>query len=464
MQADLLDVVIGVVFVWFLLSVMLSAVNEAFTLTTHLRAKHLWLGIGRVLDPQKGKLPRKFLDAAVRLPLRGDHDVRPRAVDDAASAGAGTRRKRVGLWFSERPNRNATGDWAALRERTQELYEHIAPQVVEIAQPGRLSKITHIASEAVSDAVVSLANKVHPRDLLEEARAAGWSTARVNALKRALDSIDDGKALEGDEVLALKFSSPTNAASPEDLGALYVAARSRFTARDVADVLNANPALADAIHRAAAAVLPAEQMKAMKHAIDAHFDREMDQISKFYRRQSRKILALFATIAVLLLQANAVGLALDLWHDAKLRASVASAAIGAAAESSVRTAVATANCGAATTTSTTNKVGTPSPSTTTTSPLDKARNELRCAGDIVGKASQFHVGWGGSDFKNAHGAKGKQAKAETADIWPYLVRDWGWIGRPITALALLFGAQFWFDILRRLVGLRKSAGSSDAKS
>lgn len=461
MQADLLDVVIGVVFVWFLLSVMLSAVNEAFTLSTHLRAKHLWLGIGRMLDPTKSTLPRKFFDAAVRLPFRGDRDIRPKALDDGASTGAAAPRQGSKLWFSDRPNRKTTGDWAALRERTQELYEHLAPQLVEIAQPSRLSKVTHIASDAVSDAIVSLASNVHPGDLIEEARATGWSTTRVNALESALKSANAGQALELDAALNLVRSQVENAETDEDLRALYVATRARFTARDVADVLKGNPALVEAIHRAAAAVMPAEQMKAMKQTVDAHFDREMDQISKFYRRQSRKILAVFATIAVLLLQANAVGLALDLWHDAKLRASVASAAVGAAAEASVRAALTTANCGAPTTPS---KPGTPSLSTTTTSPLERARSELRCAGDLVGKASQFHVGWGGSDFKDAHGAKGEEAKPEIADIWPYLFRDWGWIGRPITALALLFGAQFWFDILRRLVGLRKSVGSSDAKA
>jgi len=43
-----------------------------------------------------------------------------------------------------------------------------------------------------------------------------------------------------------------------------------------------------------------------------------------------------------------------------------------------------------------------------------------------------------------------------ADIWDYEFHDYGWLGRGITLVALLFGAQFWFDVLRRLVGIRKS--------
>ena len=68
MNSDVLNVAIGVVFVWFLLSVVLSAVNEGLALVTHVRAKHLWLGIGRLVDPNNSPLPRRFLDAAFRAP------------------------------------------------------------------------------------------------------------------------------------------------------------------------------------------------------------------------------------------------------------------------------------------------------------------------------------------------------------------------------------------------------------
>ncbi len=81
---------------------------------------------------------------------------------------------------------------------------------------------------------------------------------------------------------------------------------------------------------------------------------------------------------------------------------------------------------------------------------------------ILGRAGTFHAGLGWEDFKGAHGTKGEDSKAERADIWPYLTDRWGWIGRPITAVALLFGAQFWFDVLRRLVGFRKGGSSSSA--
>lgn len=76
--------------------------------------------------------------------------------------------------------------------------------------------------------------------------------------------------------------------------------------------------------------------------------------------------------------------------------------------------------------------------TTTIDPVREARNQLDCVTRILKQTGRFHAGLGFSDFKNAHG---DTDKAEVADLWPYLTSQWGWVGRPITAVALLFGAR-----------------------
>ncbi len=43
-QNDLLDLAIGLVFVWFILSLVISAVNEGVVLVFRVRAKHLGSG------------------------------------------------------------------------------------------------------------------------------------------------------------------------------------------------------------------------------------------------------------------------------------------------------------------------------------------------------------------------------------------------------------------------------------
>ncbi len=48
--SQVLEVVIGVVFVWFLLSMAVSAVNQAFSWLTRVRAKLLWHSLAGLFD------------------------------------------------------------------------------------------------------------------------------------------------------------------------------------------------------------------------------------------------------------------------------------------------------------------------------------------------------------------------------------------------------------------------------
>jgi len=52
-QNDLLDLAIGLVFVWFILSLLISVINEGFALVFRIRAKHLWLGSAACSTPRK---------------------------------------------------------------------------------------------------------------------------------------------------------------------------------------------------------------------------------------------------------------------------------------------------------------------------------------------------------------------------------------------------------------------------
>lgn len=462
MQSDVLDVVIGVVFIWFLLSVMLAAVNEAFALATHLRAKHLWLGIGRLLDPAKGKLPSKFLDVTFRLPVQGKFDLRP--VTPPTSDAPKDKTSAFVTRFADRPGNKADDDAKALRAATDALYQRLAPQIVEIAQPGRLSKVTHISAASIADAVVSLASTVHKQDLVAAAVMLAWSEAKREALGLALTDLSDEMRVSLADLADRATPDPLSKA---DWPFLHAEAARSLTGRDLADALAVNPALAG-VQRAVSAA-SAEELKDVKVAIGAQFEREMAHISAFYRRQNRKILGVLALVAVVVFQANSVALALDLWHDGALRDAVVGGAV-TAASTTFDDAVSVSGCkeqptsittmaGSVPTTTTTTTARVPT-TTTTIDSVRRAKERLECAGSIVTRAGSLHVGVGWTEFKQAHGDKFAAAKPEWSDIAPYLTQRWGFVGRPITAIALLFGAQFWFDILRRLVGLRKPGAPS----
>lgn len=436
MQSELIDIGIGIVFVWFLLSMVLAAIGEGIALATHVRAKHLWLGLARLVDPSRTPLPRAFADAAINLPLRGRFDVRPKALTDPEPSKANR--------FTKRPAVKEP-DLDGLRTEVQTIYTAVAPQLIEIAAPGRLSKITKMAGDALADALVSVSRRVYPPDLLAAAEALEWDDLRTAALRGAIGGRGDGEELSLDTVLGFRSGELSDTA----LRSLYTEATTRFTARDVAAYFSDNPQLKKALLDAAGAATGSERVHAVKATIDQWFEREMAQIRDFYRRQNRKILAVLAILLVLVVQSNAIELVQDLNDDATLRQAIS----GEAANTVAGDAIADVCSPSSTSTTTT---APPDDTATTSTTIDPAAAvaRLECAVDIIGVASRFNVGWAWQDFEEAHGVTGSEAAATWADIWPFLTDRWAWLGRPITWIALLFGAQFWLDVLRRLIGLR----------
>jgi hypothetical protein len=456
MNGDVIDVAIGVVFVWFLLSVLVSAINEGFALITHVRAKHLWLGIGRLIDPRQSPLPRRFVDSSINLPFRSRGDLRPTAAPEPGEPPARPSWwvRLVGMFglferFTARPEK-VQGELEPLRVRAQALYDELAPQVTEIAKGGRLSKITHVGSDVMADAVISLARNVHPDDLRATAVELGWDDAARGALDQALADTDDAARLDSDDLAGLAQSAAAEGLSVDQARELYAAAAKRLTVRDVSDYFADNPELGKAVRRAATAVGLDEKTAAVKQAIETAFDRSMDQMTRFYRRQNRKILAVVAIPIVLVLQTNSIGIARNLWHDKNLRVATASAGANELGTDALREACANAGSGAAAGSSDLDQL------------VAEASDRYDCAADVIGRASQFRVGFALDELKAAHGATGSAARFEMADIVPFLAKDYSLVGRILTWMALLFGAQFWFDILRRMVGLRKLVGGAAA--
>ena len=87
-------------------------------------------------------------------------------------------------------------------------------------------------------------------------------------------------------------------------------------------------------------------------------------------------------------------------------------------------------------------------------PLRKSSIKLECASKIINSAKAFALLPDPGQIQALDGKKG----FSVTDLWHYEFDRWGIVGRAITIVALMFGAQFWFDVLRRLVGLRTSVG------
>ena len=73
--SEILDVAIGLVLVWFLLSIAVSGINEAFSWLTRMRAQQLWRLLAGIVDSTV-KPQARLRDVLWRIPV-GVSDYRP---------------------------------------------------------------------------------------------------------------------------------------------------------------------------------------------------------------------------------------------------------------------------------------------------------------------------------------------------------------------------------------------------
>lgn len=512
-QNDLIDLAIGLVFVWLVLSLVISVLNEALVLGFRIRAKHLWLGVGRLVDPVRGQFGRRFWDTVLFLPLanvlRGRWqkvtDIRPSA--RASSADSNT---------AKLPESGvAAVDGSFLQKRVQEIYDGLAPMVSDVAKVGRRSKLTKIAADTFAEAIATIAKKVRSQDLIDAAERQKWPDERLARLRAAIPA-DPAAAVSLDDLLAWALGDDVTeaakrelfgrktamssadlilaarranwpadridrlrAALPRDpsvevdvkdllawpLGdgvtetdkrTLYLCARGPVTADDIAGFFEANPGLAQAIRNATSGLTGNVMggVDAAKEVVANWFDREMEQLSALYRRNGRFLLAILAVPVVLFFQANTIGIISDLRSDVALRTAIANQAVATAGAGSLQDVV-KAKCG---------QTGEASGELDSARVVQLAEERLDCAKSIVQDTQKTMLIV--PDLDRIRTMDASDGGLSMWDWWEYEIRDWGWIGRLITLVALMFGAQFWFDILRRLVGIKttltKGGGGSAA--
>jgi hypothetical protein len=147
------------------------------------------------------------------------------------------------------------------------------------------------------------------------------------------------------------------------------------------------------------------------------FNSSMDRVSGWYKRRTQLYLFLIGLLAAAALNLDAVNVTRHMIQDRDFRDLV------------VKEAVATA------------KAGEPKPN------FDDQRKALSDLG--------FPMGWPAQQLKATDGS----AKDCPLFSWTGLFMLAGWL---ITAIAVMFGAPFWFDILNKLVALR-AAGKEPPK-
>jgi hypothetical protein len=388
-SSDLLDVVIGVVFAWLILSLIISLVGEGITWAFKTRSKLLWRSLSQLFDAEVNPANGRVKTMLERH--KASEDRRPRSeAETEPMIPVGTV--------------DATVDRSDVtRARVKQLYDLVRKRVPDPAPMGRRSRITKVPGAVVADAFHS--------QLLDRPGATA-------AQRDAPPTIDD-----------------------------------------VERVLAKNPWLLERIRSVTAGLHGEEFAQRVREEVERWFDGAMDGLSGFYRRQNRKILAIVAVPVVLMANAGAFSLFDRLQSDQDLRTAAATAAAQWAAEpltsgdSSIDLAEVcdriTEPAAAPTTTTAAPTTTTTTPSTTTTiDPIAESRRRFNCAGELfrstdllapIGPKALY------DEFTDAGGGF-------FDDLWSWTTHDL--TGRVVTWVALLFGASFWYDALRRLIGLK----------
>jgi hypothetical protein len=153
--------------------------------------------------------------------------------------------------------------------------------------------------------------------------------------------------------------------------------------------------------------------------IEAWFNSSMDRVSGWYKRYTQAVLLVIGATVVVLFNVDSVRVAKELYLNDALRAA-AIAQAGALTEEQ----------------------------TVPQQSIDAATETL--------EKLQLPIGWSGdrSDWPLAFGLPAKeQEQPGLADLGALLGHVLGWI---ITAIAISFGAPFWFDLLNKLMVIRST--------
>ena len=154
----------------------------------------------------------------------------------------------------------------------------------------------------------------------------------------------------------------------------------------------------------------AKDLSEFKKRVDGWYEETMDRVRGWYTRFTRVILLIIGAVLVILINGDSINIATTLWREAPIRAAVVEQAGTVAAEEQPDT--------------------------------EEAVDQLRDLEEL-----NLPLGWAIEDA-------GEGDPRGLPDTFLEVLTKL--LGLLITALALSFGSTFWFDFLKRFVGIRSS--------
>jgi len=167
------------------------------------------------------------------------------------------------------------------------------------------------------------------------------------------------------------------------------------------------------------------KLEDFKKNVETWYDSVMDRATGWYKRTAKKILIYVGLAMALILNADTLAIYERLESDPETLAQVVAMAEELATKDD-STAVVRPNMS-----------------------IDEASAELNyiIENNLNSIKSPLGLGWKNVDF-------------DKLSVYDWITKVVGWI---ITALAISLGAPFWFDILKKIVSIRSSGGTTEKK-
>jgi hypothetical protein len=486
-HSDYLDLAVGLAVVFFLAGMLVSGLNEGISWMTRVRSKFLWAYLYDLFDNRADRaLPRGRLGIIKLWGSRNDR--RPEAggstisvPTDSVEAGEWLTRVAYALdpidapQLTSRANKTLTSiksiPPASLAHAFLEVFADIGRQ--EVTRPirtvldhsatpedlmgaiERLTRLLDVDSTDLQKAVTTFRSELteigdgHNPSVDQQRRDAA---DKVTALAPKPAGKTDRQLRDAWRAAAVEWPDGPNddqlRAVVDATTRLYPAGFARLRIETALAKLDPEAPLAPAMKRLWEAA--SGQIDAFRGQVESYFEGELKRLSGYYRRSIRIVMFSLAFLVAVLGGIDAISVGRNLWRNPEDRAALVSLADGVASGTTATSTDPTAGStvkGLELIQKKCSDAHPPDEATITTP--DEAAAAYAKVRTCVGDALDHLTGVGVIDHA---------LWMDPGAWWD----DWAnwrfWlhaIGIVATALALMLGAPFWFDLIKRATGLRK---------